>query len=382
MIYSVNFLDMTELLSPPAVVRYLKETGWVSYPNRRKNIRIFQMNHNDHFYQIVVPMDKDLADYHEAMYQAVSTLSEYEQRSLEEVFLYLLNPNTDILKIRIVKQDVEAGNILMDDAISLYESTKKLISATAQDILHPRAYHQGRPDDSILEFLSQCRFGQTEIGSYIVSVICPFGYVDEKSNKYEQLSIFSDEKACENSLTRKVTNRVIENISTIKESIDNGDIDHLMNHNEIPISANFYEALQGMNLQSEETELEFSANWSPAVKNKSGINHKICINHDYYAPIQTISKSLKNESSQSIRIVGRIKKLESSPDLETRTSGKITVVYLDDHDKAGTVTAKLDPNDYRNAISAHENGQYVEIIGELSGRTHKEMKCTGFSVIS
>ena len=28
MIYSVNFMDLTEKINPHAVVRYLKDTGW------------------------------------------------------------------------------------------------------------------------------------------------------------------------------------------------------------------------------------------------------------------------------------------------------------------------------------------------------------------
>lgn len=379
MIYSVNFLDMTEQLSPPAVVRYVKETGWTSWPTKKENIRIFQINQQDNFYQIIIPLDKELADYREVMYLAVNTIAEYEKKPLEEVFLYLLNPNTDILKIRVNHLNIEPGSILMDDAISLYENAKKLISATAQDVLHPRPYHQGRPDDAISDFLSSCRFGQTEIGSYIVSVVCPFGYVDQNSNKYVQLSLFSEEKDCANSLTRKVTNRVMENLNSIRTSIDNGEPNHLMQQS---ISANFLEALQGMNLESEGTELEFSANWAPTVKNTAKIPQSVRISHDYYTPIQTISKALKSDEKQSTRIVGRIKKLESTPDLETREGGKITVVYLDDDDKAGTATAQLDRDDYAKAISAHENGQYVEIIGELSGSTHKEIKCKGFSVIS
>lgn len=82
MIYSVNFLDMTEQLSPPAVVRYVKETGWTLWSTKKENIRIFQMNQQDHFYQIIIPLDKELADYREVMYMAVNTIAEYEKKAI------------------------------------------------------------------------------------------------------------------------------------------------------------------------------------------------------------------------------------------------------------------------------------------------------------
>ena len=100
----------------------------------------------------------------------------------------------------------------------MYENTKKLLVATALDILHPKKYHQGRVDDTVSKFLSNCRFGQTEIGSYVVSVVCPFSELDEGTG-YKQLSIFSDEKKCANSLTRRVTSRVMNNIFEIKNKL-------------------------------------------------------------------------------------------------------------------------------------------------------------------
>lgn len=315
------------------------------------------------------------------MYKAVVTVAEVENRSVEQVLLYLLNPNTDILKIRLEKKDVEAGNILFDDAIRMYENAKKLLAATALDILHPKRYHQGRMDDCVLKFLSSCRFGQTEIGSYVVSVVCPFAELDENED-YKQLSIFSDEEQCANSLTRQVTSRVMKNISFIKNQIENGEMDRLILQDEDKIiSANFYEALGGLNLDSNEADVEFIAEWSPIVKNADCVKNKILLTHDYYQPIETTIERLKDETSKATRIIGRIKKLESSPDVQKRKIGKITVVYLDEDDKRKTVTVNLNKNEYDKAIKAHERGFHVEIVGEISCGRNASMSCESFAVI-
>ena len=39
MIYSVNFLDMTEKINPLAFSKYLKDTGWSLYPNKKTMLR-------------------------------------------------------------------------------------------------------------------------------------------------------------------------------------------------------------------------------------------------------------------------------------------------------------------------------------------------------
>ena len=382
MIYSVNFMDLTEKISPLAFAKYLKDMGWVQFQSKRQYIKIFQYEKNDDFFQVVIPTEKKLNDYKEAMYKAVVTVAKVENKSVEQVLLYLLNPNTDILKIRLEKKDVEAGNILFDDAIRMYESAKKLLAATALDILHPKKYHQGRMDDCVLEFLSSCRFGQTEIGSYVVSVVCPFAELDENED-YKQLSIFSDEEQCANSLTRQVTSRVMKNISFIKNQIDNGELDKLLlQDNDKIISANFYEALGGLNLDSDGADVEFIAEWSPIVKNTGCTEDRILLTHDYYQPIEIAIGKLKEETNRSTKIIGRIKKLESSPDVQKRKIGKITVVYLDENDKPKTVTANLNKNEYDRAIKAHERGCHIEIVGELSsGKRPFMSSCESFTVI-
>lgn len=381
MIYSVDFLGMTEKINPLAFAKYLKDTGWSLFPSKKTYVKIYQYDKQDDFYQVVIPMEKRLSDYREAMYKAITTVAEVENKAVEQVMLYLLNPNTDILKIRLERKDMEAGSILFDDAIRMYENAKKLLAAAALDILHPRKYHQGRTDDAVSQFLSECRFGQTEIGSYVVSVVCPFAELDEKDG-YKQLSIFSDEEQCAASLTRQITSRIMENICLIKMHIDEGNLDDLLSKTEESvISANFYEALAGLNLDADGANVEFIAEWSPVVKNKRGVQSRVLLTHDYYQPIEIVAEKLKEKKKTSTKILGRINKLESSPDVEKRKEGRITVVYLDDNDKKRITTVQLEKSDYDKAIEAHEKGLYVEISGNLTRSKRAAMTCEEFRII-
>ena len=104
MIYSVNLMDLTEKISPLAFAKYLKDMGWKLFQSKKQYIKIYQYEKNDDFFQVVIPAEKKLCDYKEAMYRAVATVAEAENKSVEQVLLYLLNPNTDILKIRLEKK--------------------------------------------------------------------------------------------------------------------------------------------------------------------------------------------------------------------------------------------------------------------------------------
>ena len=58
MIYSIDFLELTEKINPFAFVKYLKDTGWTYYPTKKDYIRVFQLERGDNFYN---PYGKDSA---------------------------------------------------------------------------------------------------------------------------------------------------------------------------------------------------------------------------------------------------------------------------------------------------------------------------------
>ena len=349
MIYSVDFKKLTEKINPLSFVKYLKDTGWMQFPTKKTYVKIFQISKSDSdFFQVTIPMNRDLLDYQDAMYQAIETVAFVEGQSTEQLLLFLLNPNTDILKIRLDRKNIEAGSILFDDAVS--------------------------------QFINNCKFGQTEIGSYVVSVVCPFAELDDAEG-YKQLSIFSEEEQCADSLTRKVTNRIMSNVSFIKNTIDEGNYSSLSDSDNI--SANFYEALAGLNLKEDDTNLEFIAQWSPTVKKNRASCDRIMLSNNYYEPISVATSQLRECISTKTKIFGRIKKLESSPDPEKRNSGKITIVYLNEEDKPRTITANLNKVDYEKAIEAHSHGNHVEIVGDItnSGKKNATITCESFAIL-
>ena len=149
------------------------------------------------------------------------------------------------------------------------------------------------------------------------------------------------------------------------------------------ISANFYEALTGMNISDQGAAVEFIAQWSPAVKKNRCNQNRIVLTHDYYQPIVEIIGELRETINTHSKIVGRVKRLESIPDASKRTNGKVTIVYLDENDNKKTVRLQLVRADYSKAIEAHESGSHVEVIGEIedNGKRTRLMTVESFSII-
>lgn len=376
MISSEKIHDAVSKIDPYIIMTYLKKMRWEIYPLDRKDIRIFQYRRGEMFEQVTIPLNRSLRDYDYAMYDTVCKIAHIENRSVKQQIMYFVYPNADILKIRLDKENIKTGNIPLDEAINLYENAKKLLSAAAQDIVHPKTIHVGRTDSLTQDFLSQCRFGQTEIGSYVISIVCPL----VKPYTPGQLNLFPEDDEYAYSLGRMTTNRIITNINTIKQKIDSGNVESLTNCEE-NISLNFYEALNGLNSKEEKTSIEFDVNWSSGIHINRCQCDSVLITDQYYDPIEKIINEIKKSSYKTTTITGKITQLKAAPTVNERQYGCIVVAYIDDNKKSKSVTAVLTKKDYENAIKAHQHGKRVKLTGDLQKTPKAVMKNTIFSVL-
>ena len=376
----INLSNVLKNINPLHFSDYLVETGWKEIKRKNPLIRLFQFDDGT-FYQIIIPIDSSLSDYQEAMYEAIKTLSEKEKRPIDKIIFSLVNPNADVIRIRFSSRSVELGNIPFDNAIKLYENAKKIIIASALDLVEPQKYHRGKMNEKINQFVSNCKFGQTEFGSYVISIICPF---QEESVKEDdrQITMFSPTDKYSNSFARRVTTNIFNNISIIKEMIDSGDSKKLYEeYNNYNISANFLDALNGMGIGPEDDFVEFMDDWDNSTKQTSNIQSDIVLSSKYYAPITNIINELK-KSTYSDTIIGRVTRLDAAPATEDRSFGCVTIAYIGTDAKTHKISSTLDLESYDKAILAHKSGQYVKAIGEVSTNGNKTiLNCISFELL-
>ena len=287
MFHSANYEELSGQMDPFVVRSYLRRTGWVSYQVRRNDISVFQYIKNGRVEQITIPEDRTLSDYSLAMFMVARTIAEVEKRTVRQLLLTLLNPNADILWTCLEDPNAGAGTVSVDSAVALYNNLRKLIVASACDILHPESWHAGYPADSVREFVSQCRFGQTEAGGYTVPLICPFVGMDGTS--YDLQTVLEKTDECAQSLTRQASRHLIEGILAIKTAIDTGA------EPKVPVSASFCDAILGICEQSTNVRVEFQMQWSPVVGKNIPPASLVHLNSNCTAQIRAISRRLWSE---------------------------------------------------------------------------------------
>lgn len=356
--------ELINQLDPNLLAKYLQQNGWKLLKTKKDYIKVLQYFIKGRLdKQVNIPLDRELGDYITSLRNALNTVATVEKRSYEDLLNSLMYYTSDTIKIRLNRPSVVAGSIVMDDAINMFSNVKKLIEAAAMDLSCPKVLHRGRMTSTVQNFIDNCRFGQTEIGSYIITVICPLSK-DDAANGV-RANILSDEELYDASMARQVTDRIMRTINTLKNDLDTLiEIDNSTRMIGYHMSSNFVDALSGLNLDHEDAELEFMVNWAPVAKKKTDYDNKVRISHAYYDRLIDLSNRIKAKHTEDFDICGKVIRLESELEEDNYYYGKVTIAYVGEGRTKRKQTMWVDKANYDLAVKAHFNGSLVHVVGE------------------
>lgn len=65
--------------NPEILVEKLKTDGWKYIPRKRSDIAIFQNEIGDKFFQVTIPLDRNLGDFEKALEIALQEIKSFEK---------------------------------------------------------------------------------------------------------------------------------------------------------------------------------------------------------------------------------------------------------------------------------------------------------------
>jgi hypothetical protein len=356
-------------LRPLAVRQYAEARQWlrVEYGGPW---RIWLLRHPEQqLRQLQIPMDSDDVGFVDAMLDVVNRLAEIEQRPLEAVLADLQWPDADVLRVRVANGDSEGGQLSLAADVKLREGARRALLASACSVINPAPFHPRMSRSEADSLLAACRAGQTELGSYVVKIICPLHAVDEEPEPF----------------TRRVTKHLMKVTSELVRSIERTSVDeYLDTQAERPaLSSNLCEALLRMQprpdqqFQDENGHLELSATWAadPLVLPPTAqeVPSRVVIKAAYMREIERAAQRL-HPSAAGVReewLVGTVETLDGEPGSDGRRSGAVYFsLRLQDSDPV-QARAILDPDMYEVAMRAHMRGS-VDVL--LLGVLHRRAK--------
>ncbi len=367
-------LEAAQMVTPRALTGYARGLGWQPVPNgKRTEIAVFHRPDST-LHQVIIPTDPTLDDFGEAVIEAVRKLAEFEKRPAQEVLDHLLLPPADMLRFREVSPDAEAGHLPLDHGVRLLEGLRKSLLSVAHSVLVPQPYHPRMSRSEAEEFVSRCRLGQTERGSFVLSLACPL-------NLQAGLSGPNGEP-----FARRVTSLLMRTLQELSQAADSGLMDDLVDPSlHRGVSANLCEALLLLRPAGERAYLSVSADWSrsflpPEQRRSTGIQ----LHQEAFEVAEALAPRLRSLPRPRIdRFFGYVDVLRGQPTPNNpQPSGEVRFT-LYEQDEEIHAKADLTVQDYAIAGEAHLKTDLVSFKGILQRlpRLNRIDQVTDFKVI-
>jgi hypothetical protein len=350
-------LTAIKSLLPNQLHSYLSAQNWVEDGSIGTIATIWHRNESEyHDYEIVQPKTTDLKDYHQRVYDLVNILADFEGRSLGDLADDLSHFHADVIKIRVVHDDVGDGSIPINDGVLLFDKARELLTSVVKATFTKRSYFGGGGVSAeITEYLDTLRFGQTEVGSYVVNLIAP---VEQLSPDHiDQLDV---------SLTRHVTSTLANSLTAIGESIDQykktGSKQCFDTAVPKGASANLCDALIGLSGESKQRNVNISITLSKADNHNQDLPLVHRFSSDLVPYLQEASEYYRGSYDEAGYMV----------------TGIVTSLKHEENDVVGTVMVQSIVNgmlksvsfelpmiEYWEAHQAHKQHYTVECVGDL-----------------
>ena len=165
--------DVLLSLRPGDVQLYLSSRGWKPEPYGKEGTGLLFLHPSFPEVDLLLPLERDLGDYANRMGDLVAALATIERRPVQEIINDLSGPTGDVFRLRVAGSVAALGNLPLDEAIKLLDGARQLFWSSAFGVIRPEALHPQRRIKQVDNFLQGCRFGQTERGSFVATILAP-----------------------------------------------------------------------------------------------------------------------------------------------------------------------------------------------------------------
>lgn len=351
---------------------YLEARGWNRIQSRRLQAAIYRTGQAPAA-EVQVPLDRDLIDYGEAMVGVARRIAEHEQRSTEALLRDLLHPKRDIHRFGLEGEDTRDGGIRLGDGLGLVNGVRKALLASACGVKRPGTTFYPRMSLTEAEaFLQGCRLGQTELGSFVLTVEAPLDVTPQRA-------------AQEESFGRRASLLLLRSVAHVAAAVRAGEPGRVLepSQGEPQVSANLCEALVEMMPPDEGADLRLHSSWSPLLPIEPQVPSEVHVDRNMYEAIEKLAHQLRpSRGAQPSQFVGRVVELMGQPGEHGEVEGAV-VLQAQVDDELLKVRVALGASDYRLATAAHLEQRYVTVKGVLrrGPRVHQLEQATGFGLV-
>ena len=373
--------NLIQQLRSTELRRYALATGWKRNEAVNGRVAVFQ-HPSSELDQLVVPLEgSDTAAYATLAGEVVRKLAAWEGRPAVEVLNDLLLPPADVLRFRTVGPETMTGTLPLEQTVQLLTGIRRLLSAVAHSALSPQPYFPRLRRTEAEEFVGQCQVGQTERGSFTLTVACPLDLPPPGT------LLFANPPAVV-PLPRRATELLMRSLQELAQAADLNQLNKLTDTTQHPgLSANFCEALLLLRPCGDRSFLGVSASWArvlPIPESRRLVQSEVELRQEAFAAVESLAPALRPDPSpREDWYVGFVEELRGgSAPVDRGPSGEVWLSVFEDRDFI-RAKAHLTVDQYVIANTAHMRGEMVRLKGVLRRlpRAREIGKITEFALL-
>ncbi len=156
-------------IDPGSVSRYLLKRGYSRVGARAGVAEVFE---NANGTLLAIPTNKSAADYSRRLRDLLEVFAD-GRTPLDDVVGTIVLPDADIFRYRIETPESAWGQLQLSYTHEAMHALFDMLRFSAAGVSSRRIEYRGGISESAKLFADQCRFGQTEYGSFVLKVFCP-----------------------------------------------------------------------------------------------------------------------------------------------------------------------------------------------------------------
>ena len=365
-----RILDATALkgVTPGGLAAYARSAGWAKAEPYGDAADVWLGESRP---EIVLPRTDLLGDYASVVSRLIGIFSQVGGTDEAATLRDLLEADHDVIRVRAT-EDATKGSVALDTGVEIVSQAREmLLAAACATVGNPQQVYRAGANKEAADFVKRVRLGQTEHGSFVVTLMAPVPptvapALDESWGSIE-----------EEPLSRRVMLRLVEALQATRKAAElwNSGSGHREFEDAVSagVSANLCDAVAG--LIGRTSRLEVSVAWAMnRIPRRAPA--RVTFSETYRQPLEEAGRTFRARAPRpGTRLVGSVHKLirdqqemEGVVALKAEIDGKIQ-----------SVAAVLDETNYGVAIRAHEARNPVIVDGDLE-RIGQRWRVTNASV--
>ena len=207
----VNIQDRDALraVSPAALSAYARTAGWTKLESYGEHSDVYAA---ERMPEVILPRTQRLGDYASIVSQLIEIFAKMAERDELSLYRDLVTADRDVVRVRVTESD--DGSLTVNDAVDLVGGSRDMLLAAACSLREPQPLYRAGANKEASDLLSRVRLGQTEQGSFVVTLLTPVvpSFIP---------TLFEDPDDHGAPIQRRMTRRLAEALAAAREATEN-----------------------------------------------------------------------------------------------------------------------------------------------------------------